>query len=410
MADSSPSLNIALAAIEYPPDPISAGIGSYTKALASGLMERGHTVHVVTRGNRDAVSDEDGVIVHRLTPARPELPDKLSAGNILRMAAKSLIDEWRYRQRVANRLTELVQTRGVDVIEAADHMAEAIFYNPRRFPQVPLIIRLHTPLAYSERIDPNIPEVMRQGVRFIETRFLKRASHLTAPSGVCADIFRQEMKLGNQPITVFPNPPTYPLEPKTITGNENPNLVLFVGRVTKWKGADLLIRAIPEVLAQHPEARFILVGRDNIATEGFSSVSDYLYSILPTASYEHVTFTGHKSHEEVASYYQQAAVCVFPSRFEAFGYTCLEAMTYGKAIVGSRNGGMMEMLEHGEAGLLYTPPDVNELANNILRLLKDKALRRNLGEKAKRRVLSCYSKEQVLTEIEGFYYRALEEL
>jgi glycogen synthase len=399
-------LRIALVAIEYPPDPYSAGIGAYTKALATGLVARGHRIHVITRGAAESISDEAGVTVHRLIPARPELPERLRGVALAQFIASIAGREWRYRQNIAVRLRSLVTQGEVSLIEAADHMAEAIFYRPSQYSQVPFIVRLHTPLAYSERIDPHVPELLRQLVAQIEGLFVRRASHITAPGRVCAAVFRETLSLGNRPIAVFPNPPTVaPLPAAPQQANSEP-MVLFVGRLTRWKGVHVLAQAIESVHAQLPETRFVFVGADHTSIDGFTSVTSYLKSLIPPESLERVTFTGYVQQTELAQYYEQAAVCAFPSLFEAFGYTCLEAMSFGKAIVGSNQGGMVEMLERG-AGLLYTPPDADELVRHILTLLNDPSLRQSLGETARRRVQTTFALDTVLDTTEAFYRQAL---
>ena len=400
---------IALASIEYPPDRFSAGIGSYTRSLARLLTARGHRVHVVTRGSdRQYVTDEEGVTVHRLLPGRPELPESLGPASVARLLLGSLPAELEYRRNVVRTLRRLVREEGVDLIESADHMAETLGYDPREFTRVPFVVRLHTPLAVTEKYAPNIPEAARLGMRLLERRLLRKATHLTSPSASATRVIMAEMGL-DRPVTCFPNPPSFSLPDEPPEPDEDDATVLFVGRLNLHKGVDLLVQAIPGILEARPDARFVFAGADNISHGGFPSVSEYLLSLLPPNLHHAVTFTGHMQHEGLRDLYERATLCVFPSRFEAFGYTCLEAMGFGKAIVGSGNGGMAEMLAGGEAGLLFTPPDVAELRGQILHLLNDPALRRSLGERARRRAVEVYGEEAVMAQVEAFYRQAIAE-
>ena len=405
-------LRLAFASIEYPPDPLSSGIGTYTKAVATQLAERGHRVFVVTRGYKeaDSVTDEEGVTVYRLTPKRPELPPNLSAANLLRLAVSSLINEWRYRRKLARTLYTLVEDEQLDLIEAADHVAEPIFYRPKRHPHVPFVVRLHTPLAFSETVDQNIPELARRAVAVLERNFLKRATHLSAPSQNAAKAFLDLFKL-ERPVAVFPNPTSYALPERSeqahLSGSQPPT-VLFVGRVTRWKGAHLLMQAVPKVLQAVPEAQFVIAGSAHVPTEGFPSTRAYLLSLVPEEHHRHITFLGHVPHAQLEPSYERATLCVFPSLFDNFPYTCLEAMTHGKAIVGSTRGGMMEMLG-GDAGNLFTPPDIDELARYIITLLQNESLRAELGRRASERVKAHYAPEVVMAQTEAFYRRAIAE-
>lgn len=410
---SSPPLVIAFATIEYPPDRFSAGIGSYTKTIAQLLVDRGHRVHVVTRGSgAGSVSDEDGVIVHRLLPGRPELPDSLDAAGVARLVLFGFPGELAYRRNVVRTLHRLIREEGVQIVESSDHMAETLGFRQSRHPSVPFVVRVHTPLSFTEKIAPNIPEVARKAVELAERRLLRSATHLTAPSRVAADGILSELGI-ERDVVVYPNPPSFDLRPRAeraddAVRDESP-VVLFVGRMNRHKGVDLLVQAIPAIVEAHPGTRFVFAGADNIPAAEHPTVGQYLLSLLPADLHGRITFTGHIQHEELERYYREATICVLPSRFEMFPYTCLEAMGFGKAIVGSDSGGMFEMLDGGDAGLLFTPPDVEELQDHVIRLLGDGRLRRDLGERARRRVEDVYGRERVVDQAEEFYRSAIAD-
>jgi glycosyltransferase involved in cell wall biosynthesis len=77
---------------------------------------------------------------------------------------------------------------------------------------------------------------------------------------------------------------------------------------------------------------------------------------------------------------------VFPSFYEPFGIVLLEAMHCGKAIIASNVGGIPSILEDGHTGLLFDPGNVNDLAEKIIMLLKDKDLRINMGNAGYKKV------------------------
>ncbi|MEJ2287886.1 MAG: glycosyltransferase, partial [Deinococcales bacterium] len=100
---------------------------------------------------------------------------------------------------------------------------------------------------------------------------------------------------------------------------------------------------------------------------------------------------------------------VFPSRFDNLPYDCLEAMSLGKAIVGSSQGGMVDLLDEGRAGLLHTPPDPEDLACRVAELLASPELRRRLGRAARTRATTAFAREASLDAAERFYRRAVAE-
>ncbi len=409
--DKTIPLSLALLSPDFPPDPKGTGIGTYTKLLAHYLTERGHTVHVITRGLRpqDEIHVSGNFTLHRIGLPRPEVPMELNALKVTQLAVQNIAREISYRKRIAAKLEHLIQTENIQLIESAESFAESYFYKPENYPHVPFIVKLHTPFAVGELFDKNLPEPIRQFVRFFERRLILRASHLTIPSLPPKELIQQEMALGNRPIRVIPNPPPLNLMNKPENQEAEPLEVLFVGRVTTFKGVFVLAKAIPKVLEHHPNTRFIFVGSDNSNPRGGGSTIEALKNSLPEHAQNNVVFTGHVKLEAVNDYYQHAAVCVFPSLYEIFGYTCLEAMAYGKAIIGSNNGGMKDLLDDGQCGLLYTPPDENELAHHIIQLLQDKPLRESLGAKARARAQEHFGSERVMALTEAFYRGVLEE-
>jgi glycogen synthase len=407
---SSNPLTFALVSPDFPPDPKGTGIGTYTKLLTHYLTERGHKVHVITRSltNQNETKTIGNLTLYRIGVPRPEVPMALDAWKVTRLAFASIVNELNYRRRIAKKLEQLITTENIQLIESAESFAESYFYKPEKYPHIPFIVKLHTPFAVGELFDKNLPEPIRQVVRFFERRLILKASHLTVPSYLPKVLFRREMNLGNRPIRILPNPPPLGLKDKPASQEVTPLEVLFVGRVTAFKGVFVLIKAILKILETHPDTRFIFVGADASNPKGGGSTIEALKASLPEKYRDNVTFTGHVNLEEVSTYYQRAAVCVFPSLFENFPYTCLEAMSYGKAIIGSSNGGMSDLLDNGQCGLLYDPPDENELANLISSLLNDKFLRDELGEKARQRALEHFSSKRIMTMTEAFYRQALE--
>lgn len=406
-------MRIVLVTIEYPPQPFSSGIGSYTQAIAQGLAGRGHTVHVLTRGtDGDRVEAQDGVTVEYVVPARAELPERLhSTLAMIALGLRGISGEIRYRRRIARRLHALVERDGYELVETADHMGEAAWYDPGRHPAVPFVVRLHTPLCYSERIERNIPAWVTAVVASQERRQARHATHLTSPSGAMVDAFMDTLRLAGRPVHVNPNPPLVALRSSSPVPNPpGAPVVLFVGRLTGWKGVDTLMRAVPQVLRRFPEARFQLVGADTGPSHGYASHRAYLESLLPDDARPNVEFVGKVAPEAMEGFYRQATVCAFPSRFDVSPYTCLEAMNFGKAIIGSCRSGMREMLDGGAAGLLHRPPDAEDLADKIVQLLDDPDLRRRLGERAFDRARSALSAEAALDATEAFYEQAIDDL
>ena len=95
------------------------------------------------------------------------------------------------------------------------------------------------------------------------------------------------------------------------------------------------------------------------------------------------TFTGYMSGAELASAYASADVFLFPSDTETLGFVAMESMASGVPAIGARAGGIPDVIEHGVNGLMFTPGDLDDLTEQVTRLVTDTGLRQRLGASAR---------------------------
>jgi glycogen(starch) synthase len=152
-------------------------------------------------------------------------------------------------------------------------------------------------------------------------------------------------------------------------------VVLYSGRFVDRKGVRELLQAIPTVLRELPEVRFVLIGGYG---GGVEIERAWLIDVLlPYRSQVH--FTGWLTPSEVARWYCVADILVVPSWYEPFGMVVLEGLLHGLAIAAAAVGGPAEILEHERTGILFPPRDAKTLAEAILRLAKDLPLREQIA-------------------------------
>lgn len=177
--------------------------------------------------------------------------------------------------------------------------------------------------------------------------------------------------------------------------------ILFVGSLYPVKGVQYLIMAMGKILEEIPNARLILVG-DGGDRRRLESLS------LKMGIQKSVQFVGKVPHQEVQKYMLQADVFVLPSLSEGFPNVILEAMACGLPIVASRIGGIPDILTTNVNGYLVEVKDTEALANKILLLLKDVALRKKMSDNNKH-LVKKYSWDNVIFELERLYYDQLNE-
>ena len=162
--------------------------------------------------------------------------------------------------------------------------------------------------------------------------------------------------LGARDVRVIPSGVDLPAE----VGDEaEPPEVLYAGRLSPEKGILDLVDAA--------DGMKLVVAGDGPLRER-----------VPAA-------LGFVPHHELLSLYARAAVVACPSRREGFGVACAEAMASGRPVVASAVGGLLDLVEDGETGLLVPPGDVERLRAALQHLLEDAALRRKLGAAGRRR-------------------------
>lgn len=158
-------------------------------------------------------------------------------------------------------------------------------------------------------------------------------------------------------------------------------LIVMAGRLQRWKGMDVLLRAMPTVLQAHPEARAVVVGGKHVLEPEYEDELDGLVRQLRLE--DSVRLVGHQ--RNVALWMQAADVVVHASDHEPFGIVVIEAMALGKAVVAGAEGGPSEIITPGCDGFLAPFGDVDALARHLITLLGDPALRDRLGRAARRR-------------------------
>ena len=152
---------------------------------------------------------------------------------------------------------------------------------------------------------------------------------------------------------------------------------LFVGVLERYKAFDVLVEAWRRVAAEVPDATLHVVGRGTLEPLATALVEE-----LPGR----VEWTPSLSAEEVAAALDASTLLVLPSRSEGMGRVLVEAGCRARAVVGSRVGGIPDVVGDGETGILVPPGDSAALADALVRVLSDRELAERLGAEARIRV------------------------
>ena len=106
---------------------------------------------------------------------------------------------------------------------------------------------------------------------------------------------------------------------------------------------------------------------------------------------------------------QSASLFILPSKNESFGLAALEAMSCGVPVIAARSEGIPEVVLNNEVGFLSEVGDVDDMARNCLRLLKDKALYHKMSLECRKQALEKYERSKLISVYEDYYYKVLSK-
>jgi alpha-maltose-1-phosphate synthase len=180
--------------------------------------------------------------------------------------------------------------------------------------------------------------------------------------------------------------------------------VAFVGRVTRQKGLQVLLRAAERVA---PEAQLVLCAGQADTPELQESVSAMVDHLRATRSGV-IWLPGMLEKPEVIQILSNATVFACPSLYEPLGIVNLEAMACGTAVVASAVGGIPEVVADGTTGLLVPPDDERALANAINSLIANPAKAAELGARGRARAVAEFSWDSIAAQTAALYHSLVD--
>lgn len=219
---------------------------------------------------------------------------------------------------------------------------------------------------------------------------LQKSSLVLAPSKYTADHVASDQNVPRERIRVLPWGLDPAFEAQAIAASrmslpgEFPKgrVILTVGRWLtneRYKGMDTLITALPRLLTRWPELELAMAGQGDDR--------DWLEDLAEKNGVRrHVHFLMDLSYAQLAACYAACEIFALPSRGEGFGMVYLEAMSYGKPVIGGAHGGAPEVIEDGVTGYLVPHGDAVHLATSIETLLLNPTVAQEMGRRGRERV------------------------
>lgn len=281
--------------------------------------------------------------------------------------------------------------------------------------RIPAVKEVNGIVANEKEVTNQAKGIILNIINHIEKRNMPKADKIIVVTSKLKQILIREYNVSENKIEVLENGANVdlfrPMERNRVISklriSEQFRYVCFVGNFAAWQGLEYLIKSVPHVLKECPDARFLLVGDGDLKERLESMVKDIGVS-------DKVIFTGMVPYQNVPCYINASDVCVAPfisQRNERIGLSPLKLCEYlacEKPVIASRISGL-EILEKHQMGLLVPPEDEVALAQAIVRMLKDYSLREEMGKNGRQYVVKHRSWENVARKTLQVFEELIEQ-
>ncbi len=358
--------------------PAIGGIEVVARQLLGALRARGHECCVITTHRADALPDQT---VYEGTPVyRFRLHDALEARDLTTIR--------RERQRVA----ELKREFAPAVVHVFGVAALDLFeLQTRRVPPAPLVVTL-------QMEETRLITTAERETVFVQ--LLEQAAWVTCAARVERERLAQAMPELRPRLSYIYNALEAPgLAPTPLA---DPPRLACIGRLAREKNFALALGAMARVAGECPAARLLMVGDgpERAALEVRARELELR---------DAVEFTGWVSPHRIPALLNQTTAVVLPSRSEGLPLVAVQAAQMARPVVASRVGGLPDLVEDGETGLLVPPDDEAALAHALRVVIHDRAAAVRMGAAARARVAARWSVATMVSAYEEVYRRVTSQ-
>lgn len=407
---SRDKLSVAYFTPGWPPAAFPNGIVTYVASMLQGMGNLGHQAHVLThcleRSNDLDLSSQN---VFQLPSRRSgEIVGRLSDAILLRMRPELAFRD-SFARGLCRGIDRLTAGSRLDLLEMEESFGMAGFLHDRV--AVPIVVRLHGPWFLNGTVmGASQDENFLRRVQ-VEGEAIDEAFAITAPSKDVLEQTRRYYDLPLERAVVIPCPiACTSKEQRWQAQSCEPDVIAFIGRFDRHKGGDLIIDAFAQVLQNFPKTRLIFAGPDRGYVDDAGRtwhLEEYVRDRLPGALEGQLQWLGQQPPSALTDLRRRAQMTVVASRYDNFPYTALEALSLGCPIVAARAGGIPEIINDGESGLLFQTGDAADLAAQISRLLKNPTLAAQLGHQAGEECAERFAPAVVAQQSIDFYQATL---
>jgi glycosyltransferase involved in cell wall biosynthesis len=386
----------------WPPSDDANGIVTYASYIIPALRELGHQIYVLSPNVKTC---------DKYTIDLNDFDEKAQFWQrILYKISPSFTHFSEMSKRLVRAVKYMVDEYGVELLEMEESFG--ISKAVSDLDLIPVVVRLHGPWFLNGRSSHPTSEDVQRMTR--ECEAIRSASFVTAPSVYVLDTVINRYSLHGRnketfDLSCLPNPIEIPKHQWQLSECDR-NSLLFVGRFDAIKGGDTVVRAFGELAKTNPSLKLTFVGPDrgiNGPNGKIIFFEEYARNVLSADALPRITFKNALLRSEIAALRRKSFITLCASEVEIFGYTALEAMAFGCPVVASSVGGVAEMVNSDQNGLLFNAGDAQQMASAIQSLIDDTDKAARLGSNARSRA-ETFSARNVANHTADYYSQAIE--
>ena len=389
--------------------PAWGGVGVYIYEITKN-MPRNVEIHILTP-NRTRFKDNDlknyEEITHQFSP------------NIhlhhLGTAKDNFFYNFSFQINCIKNVPRLIKEYGIDIIHSESAMPD-LFLNPEKV-KIPIITTVHTTIEGQLNTIRNTNSSFKEFessekftyllgpfLKAMENSYYRKKRHFITVSQWGKDTFQKYQNIPSDKVRVIYNgvdSSIFTPENSKYSDIYFPDLadittlkILFLSRLTNSKGINNLIKAIPKVI-RTIDAHFIIAGAGKRIFIDNSFKKNYSY-------------LGYVSHEKTPFLYPSTDIFILPSFSENFPLSVLESMASQNAVIASNVGGIPEMIQTNQNGLLIPPGDPDSIAHGLIELGENISFREKLSRNARNSVIEKFNWKNASLETKKYYEEVLQ--
>lgn len=370
---------------EYPPF-LAGGLGIATKNLVEGLASNGVYIDLVLPHYPNIETNQylkyydvlnsnelnSYYVPTDIAPYSLSISNlRLSSQKFLNLYGNNFLDSV---EKYSNFAFKIAQKNNYDLIHVHDWMTAQAGLIAKTMIKRPLIFHVHATEFDRTGGSPNDLILER------EKECMNVADRIIAVSEYTKNTIISNYSIDPNKIDVVYNSINSRKKHKVLRNsiNSTDKIVLFLGRMTYQKNPSVMLEALEKVLRHTKRVKFVFAGDGDML--------DYLINkSIEMGVEDKVVFTGFMDHSDVDKLYSMADVFVMPSISEPFGLTAIEAISNGTPVIMSKQSGVSEIIKNA---LKIDFWDVDELANQILGIIRYKPLAKHIATTAQKELLN----------------------